>query len=137
MQGTTRGCDEAPDPSQVEEVANRTNSCSALELESDHGSEDDPAEDQFASGRAKEGSHRVVLTRTVMACPVVEGSLRDAELFGVVPLGRVAGFAEVVQGSGDVRTRPTGRLLARPLCSSRLILRHGSLSLHGLLAEPL
>ena len=137
MQGTTRGCNEAIKSGAFDEGADQADAASAMELESGDGSQDDAAKGQLASGRAEERGHRVVLGRAVMARPVVEGSSRDAELFGIVALGRVIGFAEVVQGSGDVRARPTERILAGLLSSGRLMVKHGSLSLRGLLAEPL
>src|SRR5439155_14176991 len=99
---------------------------SALELESDKGSEKDAAQDQFARGRAEEGVKGVALGGGVVARPVVESGGRDAESFGQVALGGRVGIGEAVEGVDDVRARPTERGLAREISAGRLMSRHGS-----------
>ena len=74
----------------------------------------------------KKESRGVGLVRGVLAQPVVEGSLRDAALLGVVTLGGMLGLAEVVQGAEDVGPRPAERDLAGLFNGSRLIGKHGS-----------
>jgi len=73
----------------------------------------------------------------VVAYPVVESGVRNALLLGKLPLGRLIGVREVVEGGGDVRTWPTVRVWAEWFRGSKLIGEHGSFSWSGLLAELL
>ena len=106
--------------------ADEADAASTLEVEGGKGSQDDAAEDQLTTARAEKGVSGVVLGGGVMAQPVVESSVRDAEQIGMVTLRGVIGIGEVVKGVGDVSTRPTERVLAGGASSSRLIGRHGS-----------
>src|SRR5213080_2067675 len=49
-----------------------------------------------------------------------------AVLLGILTLGGMIAITEVVKSGGDLGTRPAERLLARLLCGSSLVVRHGS-----------
>src|SRR3954449_9282447 len=120
MQGATRGSDEAIQAGAVEERADRADATGAVELEGAKGSQDDAAEDGLATGGAEEGVKGVAIGRGVMARPVVEGGVRDAEALGSFTLGRMIGIGEVLQGGGDLGAGPPQRALARGLGGGRL-----------------
>jgi hypothetical protein len=121
---------------KLQEVTDESEAAGAALLKDQQSSGKDTPEKQLASSRAEEGVNGVVLVRAVTARPVVESSVRDAELLGKLSLGRMIRSREVVQGSGDIGTPPTERVLARQFSIGRLIGRHGSFPC-GLLAEPL
>src|SRR6266516_5666740 len=98
MQGTTRGSDAAIQTSAVEERADLADATSALELEGAKGSRNDAAEDRLTTGRAEEGVNGVASGRGIMAGPVVEGSLRDAEEVRRCTLGGVIGIGAGMKG---------------------------------------
>src|SRR4051812_24466009 len=126
MQGTTRGSDEAIQTRAVKERADLADATRTLELESAKGSQNDTSEDRLTTAGAEEQVNGVAIVRGVMAGPVVEGSVGDAEALGSCTLGRMIGVGEVLKGSGDLGASPAERVLARGLCGSRLSGRHGS-----------
>jgi len=91
-------------------------------------SEPRTGQDRLASGGEKEGGNGVVIGRRVMTHPVVESGVRNALLLGILPLGRLIGIGEVVEGGSDVRPWPTVRVWAERVRVSKLIGGHGSFS---------
>jgi len=137
MEGTTGGRHEEIKSGPLEEGADESDAASPLKLERGECREDDATKDRLASGREEERGNGIVLCGRVAAYPVVESGVRNALLLGILPLGRRIGVREVVEGGGDVRPWPAGRVWAEWFRGSKLIGGHGSFSLGGLLAELL
>jgi hypothetical protein len=75
--------------------------------------QDKAAKEGVASSTAKEADQvRVKVLGELLAEPVTQSRTRDVVFLGVLPLRRVAGVLEVVNGTGNFRAVPAESICA-------------------------
>src|SRR5262249_37811775 len=111
LQGAARAGDETVELRQGQELTDEADAAGAALLKDHESSGKDAAEHLLAGGGAEERVNGVGIGRAVMARPVVEGGVRDAEPLGSFTLGARVEIGEVIKGGGDLGAGPTERFL--------------------------